>query len=111
MITTILNRIPSTLLVGVILCLGLGIVFLSMRLESAQKTIYRLEIQSNLDKQSIKDLQSSINKQNNHIKQLEVKISEKPKVITKIQEIVVKDTSCESELDAYKQLFKYMGQQ
>ena len=111
MITTILNRIPSTLLVGVILCLGLGIFFLSMRLESAKKTIYELEIQSNLDKQSIKDLQSSINKQNNHIKQLKVEISEKPKVITKIQEIVVKDDSCKAELDAYKKLFRYMGQQ
>lgn len=111
MITTILNRIPSTLLVGVVLCLGLGIFFLSMRLESAQKTIYELEIQSNLDKQSIKGLQSSITKQNSHIKQLEVTISEKPKVITKIQEIVVKDDSCKAELDAYKQLFEYMGQQ
>ena len=64
-----------------------------------------------IDKQSIRDLQSSINKQNSHIKQLEVEISEKPKVITKIQEIVVKDDSCKSELDAYKQLFEYMGQQ
>ncbi len=62
-----------------------------------------------LYKSQIQSLRISLDKQNKLIKSLEVKESKKPKEIETIKNIYVKDTTCNSQLEAYKKLFKELG--
>lgn len=60
-----------------------------------------------LEKANTQNLKLSLEKQNQALKQLQVKATQKD--TTKIDRIVVKDSSCEAVLQGYKELFKELG--
>ncbi len=69
--------------------------------------IAKLEAEKQVLLNNEKELLSAIDKQNNLIKELQVK--ETLVDNSKILEIYAKDESCEAELEAYKSLFKELG--
>lgn len=69
-----------------------------------QNSIDKLKHNLTLCQLSETNLKDSINEQNKEIEKMRVKIKATPK--RDLQHITIKDNTCESELKAYKDLFK-----
>lgn len=89
---------------GVIVALFFLFLFLY---KSALQENALLKANLELEKANTQNLKLSLEKQNQALKQLQVKATQKD--TTKIDRIVVKDSSCEAQLQGYKELFKELG--
>ncbi len=87
--------------------LSLGIVFLALKNAELKEQlgIAQLEIAVKTDNQN--KLLESLEKQNNAINALRVQQTQAN--TQGIEKILIKDSSCEAELKAYKELFKELG--
>ena len=84
--------------------LGLWFLYSSAVRENAElNSKLQLEI---TNKETLKE---ALNKQNEQIKALQVTKSSEPETIKEVEKIVLKDKSCESELQGYKNIFKELG--
>ena len=97
-VTLVVGGILSGMLVLV------GYLYASSLEENARlKNIIELERENN------KILSNAINTQNKKIKELEVVQSKEPETIKEVEKIVLKDSSCESLIKGYKDIFKELG--
>lgn len=97
----------STALYGVVASLFVALMLVGYLYKGALGEIANLEASLQIERESTTALKVAIDKQNNAIKALEVKAT---KVNTSaVDKIVVKDSSCEAELQGYKALFKALG--
>lgn len=69
-----------------------------------RNSINSLEHELTLCQLSEQNLKSSIDTQNKAIEEMQVKIKETPK--RDLKHITIKDNTCQSELKAYKELFR-----
>ena len=98
----------STALYGVIVSLFVSLMLIGWLYKNALSEIANLEASLQIERENTTTLKMAINKQNEAIKALEVKAT---KVDTStVDKIVIKDSSCEAELQGYKALFKALGQ-
>lgn len=97
----------STALYGVILSLFLALLLVGWLYKSALSEIAELEAGLQIQKGNTALLQESLQKQNEAFKALEVKATQVN--TSAVDKIIIKDSSCESKLQGYKELFKELG--
>ena len=97
----------STALYGVILSLFLALLLVGWLYKSALSEIAELEAGLQIQKGNTALLQESLQKQNEAFKALEVKATQRD--TSAVDKIIIKDSSCEAELQGYKELFKELG--
>ena len=93
-----------------IVALGLSLVFVYFSKEAEIKTLKDEKI-TTLEKlvkseQELKKCEAKVNEQNQKIEDMKVEVTYiEPKSIEKVKNVFIKDSTCESELKAYKELF------
>ncbi|PZT48482.1 hypothetical protein B6S12_03910 [Helicobacter valdiviensis] len=87
-------------------CLAL---FLGFLYKTELKENENLELRLSLENANTKTLSKALEEQNKAFKALEVKQSLEPLSVERVQKVFLKDTSCQSELEAYKSLFLELG--
>ena len=97
----------STALYGVILSLFLALLLVGWLYKSALSEIAELEAGLQIQKGNTALLQESLQKQNQAIVALKVQKTQKD--TSAVDKIVIQDSSCEAELEGYKELFKELG--
>lgn len=97
----------SNALYGVVGSLFVGLCIVAWLYKGALQENALLKANLELEKANTQNLKLSLEKQNQALKQLQVKATQKD--TTKIDRIVVKDSSCQAQLEGYKQLFKELG--
>lgn len=97
----------STALYGVIVSLILALVLVGWLYKGALGEIASLEASLQIARENTTTLKVAIDKQNNAIKALEVKATQVN--TSAVDRIIIKDSSCEAELQGYKALFKELG--
>lgn len=97
----------SNALYGVVGSLFVGLCVLGWLYKGALDEIANLNANLQIEQSNTHLLKQAIAKQNQALKQLEVKATQKD--TTTIDRIVVKDSSCEAQLQGYKELFKELG--
>ena len=97
----------STALYGVILSLFLALLLVGWLYKSALSEIAELEAGLQIQKGNTALLQESLQKQNQALESLRVQKTQKD--TSAVDKIVIQDSSCESELEGYKELFKELG--
>lgn len=90
--------------------LGLVVVFVYFSKESEISTLKSEYIEQSKEflkaKDEIKKLDDVLQRQNRAIEDMRVEVAYiEPKAVEKIKNIYIKDSSCEAELRAYKELF------
>ncbi|MCG3698875.1 hypothetical protein L5F42_03360 [Aliarcobacter butzleri] len=90
--------------------LGLIVVFtfLSKNSQITSLKEEKTSLQENLikEKANLETCEDKMQEQNNQIEKMKVEVTYKePEIIEKINNIYLKDKTCESELKAYKELF------
>ena len=98
----------STALYGVIVSLFVSLMLIGWLYKSALSEIANLEASLQIEKGNTALLQESLQKQNEAFKALEVKATQRD--TSAVDKIIIKDSSCEAELQGYKALFKALGQ-
>lgn len=98
----------STALYGVIASLFVALMLVGFLYKNALSEIANLEASLQIERESTTALKVAIDKQNNAIKALEVKATQVN--TSAVDRIIIKDSSCEAELQGYKALFKALGQ-
>lgn len=98
----------STALYGVIVSLFVSLMLIGWLYKNALSEIANLEASLQIERENTTTLKMAIDKQNSAIKALEVKATQVN--TSAIDRIVIKDSSCEAELQGYKALFKALGQ-
>lgn len=102
-----MNKIFQTISLTCIAILSFLCFYLWQIYELKVSEIAKLEAEKQVLLSSEKKLLGAIDRQNNLIKELQVK--ETLIDNSKLLEVYVKDESCEAELEAYKSLFKELG--
>ena len=97
----------STALYGVIASLILALVLVGWLYKGALSEIASLEASLQIAQGNTAILQESLQKQNEAFKALEVKATQRD--TSAVDKIIIKDSSCESKLQGYKELFKELG--
>ena len=97
----------STALYGVIASLILALVLVGWLYKGALGEIANLEASLQIERENTTTLKVAMDKQNEAIKALRVEKTHKD--TSAVDKIVVKDSSCESKLQGYKELFKELG--
>ena len=93
-----------------IVALGLSLAFVHFSKEAEIKTLKDEKI-TTLEKlvkseQDLKKCEAKVNEQNQKIEDMKVEVTYiEPKSIEKVKNVFIKDSTCESELKAYKELF------
>lgn len=98
----------STALYGVIASLFVSLMLIGWLYKNALSEIANLEASLQIERENTTTLKMAIDKQNSAIKALEVKATQVN--TSAVDKIVIKDSSCEAELQGYKDLFKALGQ-
>ena len=98
----------STALYGVIASLFVALMLVGYLYKSALSDIANLEASLQIERENTTTLKMAIDKQNSAIKALRVKATQVN--TSAVDKIVIKDSSCEAELQGYKALFKALGQ-
>lgn len=98
----------STALYGVIASLFVALMLVGYLYKSALSDIANLEASLQIERDNTTTLKMAIDKQNEAIKALRVKATQVN--TSAVDKIVIKDSSCEAELQGYKALFKALGQ-
>ena len=92
------------------LLVATGLIFISLSQSSEIKTLKDEKI-TTLEKlvkseQELKKCEAKVNEQNQKIEDMKVEVTYiEPKSIEKVKNVFIKDSTCESELKAYKELF------
>lgn len=87
-----------------------GLIFISLSQSYEIKTLKDEKIET-LEKlvkseQDLKKCEAKLNEQNQKIEDMKVEVTYiEPKSIEKVKNVFIKDSTCESELKAYKELF------
>lgn len=97
----------STALYGVIASLILALVLVGWLYKGALGEIANLEASLQIERENTTTLKVAMDKQNEAIKALEVKATQVN--TSAVDKIIIKDSSCESKLQGYKELFKELG--
>ncbi len=97
----------STALYGVIASLFFALFFVGWLYKGALEEIANLDAALQIAQGNTAILQESLQKQNQAIKALEVKATQRD--TSAVDKIVIQDSSCEAELEGYKELFKELG--
>lgn len=93
---------------NVVLSILLGV--LGFFYKDSLKEQERLRVQLVLEGENTSKLHKALQLQNEAYKGLMVVKSESPPQKERIEKVFIKDESCKAELEAYKQLFKELGQ-
>ena len=93
-----------------IVALGLSLAFIHFSKEAENKTLKdeKIAILKKLDlaNDNLKKCEAKVNEQNQKIEDMKVEVTYiEPKSIEKVKNVFIKDSTCESELKAYKELF------
>lgn len=102
-----MNKMVQAISLTCITFLSLLCFYLWQIYELKVSEIAKLEAEKQVLLGNEKELLGAIDKQNNLIKELQVK--ETLVDNSKLLEVYVKDEGCEAELEAYKSLFKELG--
>lgn len=102
-----MNKMVQAISLTCITFLGLLCFYLWQIYELKVSEIAKLEAEKQVLLGNEKELLGAIDKQNNLIKELQVK--ETLVDNSRLLEVYVKDESCEAELEAYKSLFRELG--
>ena len=97
----------STALYGVIASLFFALVFVGWLYKGALEEIANLDAALQIAQGNTAILQESLQKQNEAIVALRVQKTQKD--TSAVDKIVIQDSSCEAELEGYKDLFKELG--
>lgn len=97
----------STALYGVIASLFFALFFVGWLYKGALEEIANLDATLQIAQGNTAILQESLQKQNQAIKALEVKATQRD--TSAVDKIVIQDSSCEAELRGYKDLFRELG--
>ncbi len=90
--------------------LSILLVVLGFFYKDSLKEQERLKLQLTLESENTSKLNKALQLQNEAYKELMVVKSESPPQKQRIEKVFIKDESCKAELEAYKQLFKELGQ-
>jgi len=95
---------------GLFIVLGLVTVFIYFFQDGKIKSLKdeKISILEKLveSKEALKKCDSKLNEQNQKIEDMKVEVTYiEPKTVEKIKNVFIKDSTCESELKAYKELF------
>lgn len=93
---------------NVVLSILLGV--LGFFYNNSLKEQERLRLQLTLQSENTSKLHKALQLQNEAYKELMVIKSESPPQKERIEKVFIKDESCKAELEAYKELFKELGQ-
>lgn len=97
----------STALYGVIASLFFTLVFIGWLYKGALEDIANLDAALQIERGNTALLQESLNKQNAAIAALRVEKTHKDTSV--VDRIIIKDSSCEAQLQGYKELFMELG--
>lgn len=93
-----------------IVALGLSLAFIHFSKEAEIKTLKDEKIVTlqklDLANDNLKKCDAKVDEQNKKIEDMKVEVTYiEPKSIEKVKNVFIKDSTCESELKAYKELF------
>ena len=97
----------STALYGVIASLFVALMLVGFLYKNALSEIANLDAALQIAQGNTAILQESLQKQNQALESLRVQKTQKD--TSAVDKIVIQDSSCESELEGYKELFKELG--
>ena len=97
----------STALYGVIASLFVALMLVGFLYKNALSEIANLDAALQIAQGNTAILQESLQKQNQALGSLRVQKTQKD--TSAVDKIVIQDSSCESELEGYKELFKELG--
>ncbi|WP_104722798.1 hypothetical protein [Helicobacter mesocricetorum] len=108
MFFTLLNKTDIKAILAVVcMCLSLILCLLLWQNSYLKENLFLKDLEIQQANSNLKELNLALEKQNESFKKIQV---QKTSIdATTIKQIVLKDSSCQAEIRAYKQIFKELG--